>query len=311
MYDDGLKVAEFRRNVRDHDFTDFFLKSLGDFTNTPKNAILKNPSIESITYHNEYYRTSPNLNVSGSIITVKNTSSKFDGEYDITKLATNNCLSGDCIDGHGRKVLANVTNNIPHIRIMDGKFKNNVFLGDGDMLIDGETSLLDGTCEIGRVKGNYGNYDSKASFHPSGYNETIEVRFEGRYDPKYFICSFNPKSDDKKKDDLKWMKDIYSLNRRDLGYYVYSLTKESGEAYSRLENLEKAKTSSNNFSSEPPATTKTTGGKIERPTFKRTCGGTGKVYHNVTEYTTYDNNRVANSRQVSETCGTCHGRGPL
>ena len=59
---------------------------------------------------------------------------------------------------------------------MEGKFKNNVFLGDGDMLIDGEGPVADGTYELGRFKVSYthNTLQSSAVFRPKDFNEEVE-----------------------------------------------------------------------------------------------------------------------------------------
>jgi hypothetical protein len=315
LYYDGVKVAQLRKNERGENIEHYFLLSIGQFDK----ASDKKPRYDAITHPAESYQSSQHLTVSNNIISVKNWGPKFDGEYDVTR---DSCVSGNCKDGHGRKVLASISNNIPHIRIMEGKFKNNVFLGDGDMLIDGEGPVLDGTYELKNWKVNYthNTLQSSTVFRPKDFNEEVEGTLSGYLDDgigkaidtyqKFVVCKFSPSSEDKKKDASKWRKEVYSKDY-DLGTGVFSYSKEYMAAYDRIKPKEVQQQYSNTPSSSPA---RTTGPRLEKLTIRRTCGtcgGTGKVYHNVTEYTTYGNNRVATSRRVPETCGTCHGAGVL
>ncbi len=92
-------------------------------------------------------KVSEHLTVSGSVITVKGWGPDFDGAYDVANITrVDSCLSGDCSNGHGRKVLAFISaSGQPRIRIMDGRFTHDIFTGDGVMLIDGEGPEVAGT----------------------------------------------------------------------------------------------------------------------------------------------------------------------
>lgn len=316
LYYDGVKVAQLRKNEHGDKTEYFYLLSIGVFDKTPT----KKQAYDPITHPVESYIPSKHLTISNNIIAVKNWGPKFDGEYDVTKLATDSCVSGNCTDGHGRKILASISNNIPHIRIMDGKFKNNVFLGDGDMLIDGEGPVLDGTYELGKFKISYthNTLESSAVFHPKDFNEAIEGIFNGYLDggigkalPKYqkfVVCQFRPGNDDKNKNSSTWRKEIYAKDI-DLGDMSFYLSKEFMAAYDKMKASEKQPEYTNNSSSTP---TRRSGAQIEKLTIRRTCGvcgGTGKTYHNETEYTYSGSSRIATSRRVPETCGSCHGSG--
>ena len=56
----------------------------------------------------EETQASQHMTVNGNVISVKNWGEKFDGDYDVMKLAKDSCVVGDCMDGNGRKVLAKI-----------------------------------------------------------------------------------------------------------------------------------------------------------------------------------------------------------
>ncbi|MCO5949891.1 zinc finger-like domain-containing protein [Mucilaginibacter flavidus] len=316
LYYDGVKITQLRKCERGDPTEYFFLLSIGLFDKT---SVIK-PAYDPITHPLHTYLQSQHLTVSNNMITVKNWGPKFDGDYDVTKLATDSCVSGNCSDGHGRKVLASISNNIPHIRIMEGKFKNKVFLGDGDMLIDGEGPVVDGTYELGKFKVSYthNTLESSAVFYPKDFNEKVEGIFNGYLDggigkalptyQKFVVCEFRPAYDGKNKSASKWNNEIYSKDV-DLGPAVFYLSKEYMAAYDKM----KASTNQQEYTNNPsPTPGRRSGGQTQASPIRRmcgACGGTGKTYHNVTEYTYYGNNRVANSRRVPETCSACHGSG--
>jgi hypothetical protein len=166
---------------------------------------------------------SDHLSINANVITVKNWGEKFDGEYDVAKLATDSCISGNCFDGKGRKVMATIINGNPRIRIMEGKFKNNAFLGNGVMLIDGYGKVLDGTYQLGKWKINYQSNDlsSATIFHSKFTDEDIVGNYSGYLDGgigsalpeyrKFVIGDFAPPYSGDKKAGVKstWEKEIY------------------------------------------------------------------------------------------------------
>ena len=311
LYYNGIKVAEFRRNQKEDD-ANFFLISIGLFDKESTDK----PMYDIITHPLDKYVKSAHLTILDDKIVVKDWGAKFDGIYDLKKLSVDSCVSGDCNNGNGRKVLVSVTNNIPHIRIMDGKFKKSVFIGSGDMLIDGEGTKNDGIYEIGKSKdNNNGNHEAKAVFHSSVTNEAIEGKLFGHFTDQFIVCEFNPNWDPRSSDQPKWIKDIY-FNDLDLGLMVFYLTKELSDASHKIIAIENANNSSNGSqtNNSVESNNKSSSTPIQKLNIRRTCstcGGTGKVYHNETEYITYGDKRVATSRRVSETCSACHGRGVL
>lgn len=132
-------------------------------------------------YVAEEIPASEHLIVNGNIITVKNWGAKFDGDYDIVKLAKDSCASGNCINGNGRKITASIKNGNPSICIMEGKFKDTTFLGAGVMLIDGQGDVLDGTYDLGKFKVNYqhNSLSSKTIFHSKFTKEDIVGNYSG------------------------------------------------------------------------------------------------------------------------------------
>ena len=166
--------------------------------------------------------SSDHLVVKGNLITVKNWGVKFDGEYDVIKLAKDSCVDGNCFDGKGRKVLAKIVNGNPRIRIMEGKFKNATFLGEGVMLIDGEGKVLDGTYELGKFKVNYkhNSLSSKTVFHSKFTKEDVGGNYTGYSDygigsatdeyRKFVVCDFIPEYHEKPVPITVWEKDIFS-----------------------------------------------------------------------------------------------------
>ncbi|WP_295671989.1 hypothetical protein [uncultured Mucilaginibacter sp.] len=144
------------------------------------------------------------MRVNGNIITVHDWGKDFDGDYDVSVLAKDSCVSGNCVLGKGRKVLASIVNGQPRIRIMQGKFRRSVFLGSGVMLIDGEGPAVDGTYEIQSFTYSYTNnyIGAKGTFHTKVGNEVFNGEFNGYYDwgigaafpeyQKFVKCEFRP-----------------------------------------------------------------------------------------------------------------------
>ena len=164
---------------------------------------------------------SDHLSVSGSVISVKGWGTDFDGSYDVAKIANgDSCLSGDCASGHGRKVMASISQTgQPRIRIMDGKFTHNIFTGDGVMLIDGEGPEVAGTYEISRLRINVkmNQYEAKCTFHPKGSTISITGLFYApyslnMYDPRpdykhYTVCEFKSKREEGE-EETAWERDV-------------------------------------------------------------------------------------------------------
>lgn len=324
IYYNGAKVGQLRENTRDGDGTPntFYSLTIGLFDNVGSANNIS--QFQSVTDSEKKYRLSEHLILEGNNITVKNWGPKFDGVYDISKLATDSCVSGNCNDGHGRKIIAAVTKNIPHIRIMEGKFKNNVFLGDGDMLIDGETVMVDGTYELEKFKVNYSHnsLQAKCVFQPKDYNEVVPGYFSGylgfgigkaidTYE-KFVVCKFSADNEDKKRVASKWEKDIVGYDYN-LEFYAFWLSKESSDAYAKLKPRE---TPSYNNTATTPSRSSNSGGTLQKLTIRRSCsacGGTGRIGHNETQtqFTTTNGSAIKTMRMVYQTCSTCHGSGVL
>ncbi|MBC7721084.1 MAG: hypothetical protein H7068_03620 [Pedobacter sp.] len=164
------------------------------------------------------------MTVNGNVISVKNWGEKFDGDYDIIKLAKDSCVTGDCMDGNGRKVLAKIVNGNPRIRIMEGKFKFGTYLGSGVMLIDGEGKVLDGMYKIEKFKANYYTNQpaAKTVFHSKFTNEDVMGNYSGYGDwgfrsaqdetyQTFVVNDFKPDYHDKKENFKMtvWEKDIF------------------------------------------------------------------------------------------------------
>jgi len=144
------------------------------------------------------------MTVKGNIITVHDWGKDFDGDYDVSILAKDSCVSGNCDIGKGRKVLASIVNGQPRIRIMQGRFRHHVFLGTGIMLIDGEGPAVDGTYELKPFDYSYktNNIGAKGTFHTKVGNEVFEGVFNGYFDfgigaafstyQKFVVCKFRP-----------------------------------------------------------------------------------------------------------------------
>lgn len=159
-----------------------------------------------------------NMSISGNVITVHDRGKDFDGDYNVSILAKDSCVSGNCENGKGRKVLASIVNGLPRIRIMQGRFIRNVFVGNGVMLVDGEGPATDGTYKIESFSINYTHNDigADAVFHPKAGNEVLKGRFDGYYDGgigaafpqyrKFVVCKFRPRSTT---GDGSWERDAY------------------------------------------------------------------------------------------------------
>ncbi len=261
---------------------------------------------------------SNHLILNGNIITVKNWGPKFDGDYDVIKLATDSCVSGNCVDGDGRKILVNITNNIPTIRIMEGKFKHDAFLGHGVMLVDGEGQWYDGTYEIGKYKADYKHNDlyATATFNPKDLNETIEGHFDGYLDGgigsalsqyrKFVVCRFRPLYESKKT--TVWEQAIYPLERDAELKAIYA----SAEYKAARAIIEAREAGYKNN----PAPLKANNSSVSTSTVKAKttcseCHGRGRIGHNETQtqFRTTDGSAILTNRMVYETCRACGGSG--
>ena len=255
---------------------------------------------------------SDHLIITGNVLTVKNWGPKFDGDYDMAKLATDSCVSGNCVDGNGRKILISLISNIPSIRIMEGKFKHDAFLGHGVMLVDGEGAWYDGTYEIGKYKFDYktnGLY-AKATFLPKDLNETIEGHFDGYLDGgigsalpeyrKFVVCRFRPLYESKKA--TVWEKAIYPLER-DAELKVIFASAEYIEGQAKVKALQ----ASNNNNQAPTPTNQPKGEKIKTMCFE--CHGSGKTFR--TEFSYYEQygKQYRKETKVYSTCYKCQGAG--
>ena len=255
---------------------------------------------------------SDHLIITGNVLTVKNWGPKFDGDYDMAKLATDSCVSGNCVDGNGRKILISLISNIPSIRIMEGKFKHDAFIGHGVMLVDGEGAWYDGTYEIGKYKFDYktnGLY-AKATFLPKDLNETIEGHFDGYLDGgigsalpeyrKFVVCRFRPLYESKKA--TVWEKAIYPLER-DAELKVIFASAEYIEGQAKVKALQ----GSNNNNQTPTQTNQPKGEKIKTMCFE--CHGSGKTFR--TEFSYYEQygKQYRKETKVYSTCYKCQGAG--
>ncbi len=168
------------------------------------------------------------VTVAGTTITIKGLGPHFDGSYDIEKLPPDGCVSGNCSEGNGRKVIASITAAGPRIRILDGKFANRLYSGEGEMLIDGEGPVLDGTYEVGKFKVDpYAGLQAKTTFHPKYAKGAVKGNLCGYYDyaigsdkpayrqyvrgvHSYKSCEFAPEYHDKPTAPVtEWERDIY------------------------------------------------------------------------------------------------------
>ncbi len=199
----------------------------------------------------EETQASQHMTVNGNVISVKNWGEKFDGDYDVMKLAKDSCVVGDCVDGKGRKVLARIVNGNPRIRIMEGKFKRGTFLGSGVMLIDGEGKVLDGTYELEKFKFSYktNQISAKVIFHSKFTNEVVLGNYSGYSDwgigsatddyQKFVVNDFAPDYHDEneKFNRTVWEKDIYRpVYSKWLNEYTSSPKFLAARAKSRREN---------------------------------------------------------------------------
>jgi DnaJ-class molecular chaperone len=206
---------------------------------------------------------------------------------------------------------------------MEGKFKNHVFLGEGDMLIDGETPLVDGTYELEKFKVNYthNSLQSKCVFHPKDYNEDLTGNFSGylgfgigkaidTYE-KFVVCTFSPDNEDKKRTTSKWEKETAEYGH-DLEFHAFWLSKEADDAYAKAK-LNDAPQYNNNTTTTSGSTN--SGGSIQKLNIRRTCsacGGTGRIGHNETVTQFNSNGKdIKTMKMVYQTCYTCHGSGLL
>lgn len=221
LYYNGAKVGKLREDVKGKTFS----FSIGLFDNILPGSSTSGSLVPTEKKDNSKSKNlgnqnpSGHLTVTGNIITVRDWGEKFDGDYDVVKLAADSCVSGNCEDGKGRKILAGITGTGARIRIMEGKFKHNVFLGDGVMLIDGEDDVVNGTYELGKFKINYkhNTLQSKTTFHSEFTKEDVEGNFSGYLDDdigsalpeyrKFVVCKFAP--EDHVKPTSVWERDLY------------------------------------------------------------------------------------------------------
>lgn len=227
--------------------------------------------------------SSDHLSINSNIITVKNWGAAFDGDYDVLKLASDSCVSGNCIDGKGRRVIATIINGNPRIRIMEGKFKNSTFLGEGVMLIDGYGKVLDGTYELGKFKVDHwhNSLQSKTIFHSKFTREDIIGNYSGYLDygigsaleeyRKFVICDFAPEYDGKDAKQTTWKNDLY-LPARTKWLHVYTNT----PAF--LAARAKALSGNNTKNNEVKNTPVNTDVNFKIYCFKTNCSSNGKSF---------------------------------
>ncbi len=325
LYYNGAKVGQLREDVKAKTFT-FSIGLYDNVLSAPPastaTATAKPDNSATINSVNSS-RPSEHLTVNGNTITVKNWGAKFDGEYDILKLAADSCVSGNCEDGHGRKILAGITSTGASIRIMEGKFKHNVFLGEGVMLIDGEGDVLDGTYELGKFKVNYthNTLQSKTTFHSKFTNEAVEGNFSGYLDDgigkalpeyrKFVVCKFAPEYHDKPATVTVWERDIYQpAYNKWLTARLNSPEFKAAQAEAAAERERKYGPQNNSSNNAKPASGNSNQTKLTIRSTCSACHGSGRIGHNETQTQFTSNGKdIKTIRMVYETCSSCHGTG--
>ena len=257
------------------------------------------------------FPASDHLTINGNIINVKNWGEKFDGDYDVLQLAKDSCVSGNCEKGHGRRVVATIKNGMPRIRIMEGKFINKTFLGEGPMLIDGYGKILDGTYEFGKFKLIYGHnsLESKGVFHSKFTNEDVIGSYLGYSDfgigsetveyKKFVICDFSPLYSGKDFKETTWKKDIYEpAYSKWLDVFTHS-PKFLAERAAIQAKYNSGPSSTSTKATTTNANNSSSNGVL---TYCPICNGTGKVVDKVTSNTQFETTHY-------KTCSHCGGSG--